>query len=142
MTETGISDELAEQLVTTCRTAVGDTIRSVIYFTPDAFDLLYIRNDLYGGDRDRARHAKEKLVENERVGFTTYETYNELTRNPESEPDMGDYEFTIRVFSDGFVNRAIVGDHGVVLTSNALNINAFEELAVSLRKMLTEHNPP
>jgi hypothetical protein len=140
MSETGISEEFADQLVRTCRTAVGDAVRSVIFFTADEFDLLYLRSDLYGGDRERARAAKKKLVENERLGFTTQETYNETADASGIEPDIGEYEFTIRVFSDGFVNRVVVGNHGVIMTTNALHIADFEELAVSLRTILADND--
>lgn len=140
MTETGISEEFADQLASTCRTAVGDSLRSVVYFTPDAFDLIYLRSDLYDGDHERAREAKQTLVENERLGFDSAETYNK-TAKAGFEPDIGEYEFTIRVFSKGFVNRVIVGDHGVLLTTNELRITEFEELAVALRKQLADHEP-
>ncbi|WP_456071282.1 DUF7522 family protein [Haladaptatus caseinilyticus] len=53
---------------------------------------------------------------------------------------MGEYGFTVRAFSDGFVSRVIVGEHGVLLTSEQLHIADFEEVAVSLRKMLTEYD--
>ncbi len=139
MSETGISDEFADELVTTCRTGIGDTLRSVIYFTPSKFDLLYLRSDLYGGDRERAREQKHVFVNNERLGFGTSETYRRLAEQ-ESEPTIGDYELTIRAFSDGFVSRVIVGDHGVLLTSDNLHIADFEDVAVSLRKMLEPHD--
>lgn len=138
MSETGISEEFAEQLVSTCRTAVGDAVRSVIYFTADEFDLLYLRTDLYGGDRERARAAKKKLVENERLGFTTQETYNETADAPGVEPDIGEYEFTIRVFSEGFISRVLVGDRGILLTTDGIDIDAFEDMAVALRRLLAE----
>ena len=138
MSQTGISDEFADQLVSTCRPAVGDALRSVVYFTPDAFDVLYVRSDLYDGDTEKARSAKRVLIENERLGFSSSETYDELAPERGMEPDIGEYEFTIRVFSDGFVNRVIVDDHGVLLTTNQLYLNDFEELAVSLRNQLAE----
>ncbi|WP_433624592.1 DUF7522 family protein [Halomicrococcus sp. NG-SE-24] len=138
MSQTGISDEFADQLVSTCRPAVGDALRSVVYFTPDAFDVLYVRSDLYDGDTEKARSAKAVFIENERLGFSSSETYNELSPEEGMEPDIGEYEFTVRVFSDGFVNRVVVGDHGVLLTTNQLYLNDFEELAVSLRNQLAE----
>lgn len=138
MSERGIPDEFADEIATTCRTGIGDTLRSVIYFTPSESELLYLRNDLYGGDKERAMELKAVFVNNERLGFGTHETYNRL-REEGAEPDIGDYELTIRAFSDGFISRVIVNDHGVLLTSDSLHIADFEEVAVSLRKMLAEH---
>ncbi|EFW90338.1 hypothetical protein ZOD2009_19813 [Haladaptatus paucihalophilus DX253] len=136
MSETGIDEEFAEEIATTCRTGIGDTLRSVIHFTPDGFDLLYLRSDLHGGDRDVAKERKSVFVENERLGFDTHETYRRLA-DEGFEPAIGEYELTIRAFSDGFVSRVIVGDHGVLLTSDSLHIADFEDVAVSLRTMLT-----
>jgi len=38
--------DTAERVVTLCRTAVGDSLRSVTYFTRDDYDQLYLRSDL------------------------------------------------------------------------------------------------
>ncbi|WP_327052463.1 DUF7522 family protein [Halomicrococcus gelatinilyticus] len=142
MARTGISDEFADQIVNTARPAVGDALRSVIYYTPDAYDVLYVRSDLYDGDVEAAREAKRTLVENERLGFDSRETYKVQTGAEDVEPAIGEYEFTVRVFSDGFVNRVLTDDHGVVLTTNALYLNEFEELAVSLRTLLVDNEVP
>ncbi|SIR14978.1 hypothetical protein SAMN05421858_1606 [Haladaptatus litoreus] len=138
MSETDITDRFAEEIVSTCRTGIGDTLRSIIHFTPSESELLYLRNDLYGGDKERAMGLKMVFVNNERLGFGTHETYNRL-RKEDAEPNIGDYELTIRAFSDGFVSRVIVGEQGILLTSDSLHIADFEEVAVSLRKMLAEH---
>jgi len=138
MTETNIPEALSDSLLSSSRTALGDTLRTIVYFTPDAFDVLYTRSDLYGGDPERVREVKRRFVDSERVGFDAQETYQDLAGVPDAEPDIGEYEFTIRVFSDGFVSRAIVGDHGVLLTTDSMDINSFEELAVSLRKILAD----
>lgn len=128
--------DLAESIVNTCRVTLGDSLRSVVFFTPDDAELLYLRSDLYEGDEERAQTVKYAFVENERLGFTSQETYKELATQPLTEPDIGLYEFTIRVFSDGFVSRVIVGDHGVLLTTDSLDIASFEDKAVAIRKML------
>ncbi|WP_276301273.1 DUF7522 family protein [Halorussus lipolyticus] len=138
MTRTDISESLSDSLVSTARTALGDTLRTIVYFTPEEFDVLYTRSDLYGGDPERTRRVKGRFVDNERLGFGSQETYRELHEEADSEPDIGEYEFTVRVFSDGFVSRVIVGDHGVLLTTDSMDIQSFEELAVSLRKVLAE----
>ncbi|SFR67759.1 DUF7522 family protein [Halogeometricum limi] len=59
---TGIEAAFADQLVSAARTGLGDTLRSVVYFTPSSFDLLYLRGDLYESPED-ARPAKARLVE-------------------------------------------------------------------------------
>ncbi len=133
-----VTDEFAESLVSTCRVTVGDSLRSVIYFTPDDFELRYVRSDLYEGDEDALHRAKSAFVENERVGFEDKETYNRLATEPDLEPDVGEYEFTIRVFSAGFVSRVIVADRGVIVTSDGIEMGPFEDMAVAIRKMLAD----
>ncbi|WP_224332380.1 DUF7522 family protein [Haloprofundus halobius] len=131
------NDDLADGIVYIARTALGDALRSVIYFTPDEFEVLYLRSDLYTDDRSRVRSVKEPLVENERLGFSSQETYGDLFENPATEPDVGEYEYTIRVFSKGFLCRVLVDDHGVIITTDELDITEFEAQAVSLRSLLT-----
>jgi len=126
-----------EELVSLCRTAVGDSLRSVIHFTRDDAELLYLRADLYGNDRRRALEAKASLIENERVSFVPYERYEPHAAGAGSDPVHGDYEFTIRVFADGFVCRILVGDHGLLLTADDLDVDRVEEVAIALRGLLS-----
>lgn len=133
-----VTDDVAESLVNTCRVTVGDTLRSVIYFTPEEYELLYVRSDLYDGDEDAMRRVKSTFVENERMGFRDSKTYTRLANEPDVEPDVGEYEFTIRVFTDGFVSRVIVGDRGVIVTSDGIEMDSFEDMAVAIRRMLAE----
>ncbi|WP_049967763.1 DUF7522 family protein [Haloferax prahovense] len=129
-----ITGSVADALVSTCRTTLGDSLRSVVHFTRDDFDVLYVRRDLYDGDEAAARAAKSELVESERTGFGPQETYN-AGRNGE-RPEFGEYEFTLRVFSDGFVGRVVAGDRGVIVTTDELELSEFEEMEVALRRML------
>jgi len=129
------TDELSDSLVSTARTGIGDTLRSVVYFTPETFELLYLRKDLYE-DEESARAAKGRLVDVERVGFVDEPTYSALSPDDDGGPTFGEYEFTIRVFRGGFVSRVIVGDHGVLLTTDEMDVGGFEEVAVTLRKLL------
>jgi hypothetical protein len=126
-----------EEVVTLCRTAVGDALRSVIHFTRDDSELLYLRADLYGNDRRRALEVKASLVESERVGFGPYERYEPHSAGAGSDPVRGDYEFTVRVFTDGFVCRVIVGGHGLLLTAEELDVDRVEEVAIALRGLLS-----
>lgn len=141
MSETGIDEAFAEEIVTTCRTGIGDTLRSVTHFTPETSELLYLRRDLYGGDTEVAKEREAVFVANERLGFSTHETYRRLAEGG-SEPVLGEYELTIRAFADGFVSRVIVGDHGILLTSDNLPIADFEDVAVALRTTMKDRFGP
>jgi hypothetical protein len=126
----------ADRLVSAARTALGDSLRAVVSFTPDEFTVAYLRRDRYDGVTDRARRVKRAFVEAERLGFDTQAAYASLSSDPETEPGIGAYEFTVRVFSAGYVTRVVVGERGVVLTTDGLDIAASRELAVTLRKLL------
>ena len=129
------NSDLSESLVSACRAGIGDDLRSVVYFTPDDFEVLYTRADLYE-DGDQERSAKATFVENERTGFGIEPLYAD--RLAGDTPAFGEYEVTVRVFEDGFVSRVIVGDHGVLTTTDGLDVDAFEEVAVTVRKLLAD----
>ncbi|KAB1187939.1 MULTISPECIES: hypothetical protein [Haloferax] len=137
-----VSQAFTDAIVSTCRTTLGDSLRSVVYFTRDDFETLYIRQDLYGGDEEMARAAKERLVENERAAFGPHETYSK-TRDDSSDltrTEFGEYEFTLRIFSEGFVGRAVIGDHGVIVTTDELELSEFEEMEVAICQILEEES--
>jgi hypothetical protein len=127
-----------DELVAVCRTAVGDTLRSVIHFTRNDSELLYLRNDIRSADRRRTLEVKATLVERERVGFDPYERYEPQWAGAGSDPALGSYEFTVRVFTDGFVCRIIAGDHGLLLTAEDLDVDRVEEVAIALRGLLAD----
>ena len=124
MTAPSTSDELTEELVSVCRTAIGDGLRSITHFTADDSEQLYLRSDL---ERDA---DLERFVSNERLGFTSQQTYGDT--------ELGAYEFTIRVFEWGYVTRVIVGDHGVFVTTDPLNVAEFHEVATAVQTVLEE----
>jgi len=132
---TGIDTRLADRIVSAARTSIGDTLRSVIYFTPSAMDLLYVRRDLYDS-HSGAMEAKSRLVEFERVGFSEAPVRTVLSV-PESRDSIGPYEFTVRFHEDGFVVRVLAGDAGVILTADAMDVEAFEDAAVAIEGLLT-----
>jgi hypothetical protein len=134
--ETGVDETLADSLVSASRTSVGDTLRSVIYFTPSAFDVLYVRRDLYATEDD-ARRAKSGLVELERTGFAERPTRTLLARREEGS-DIGAYQFTVRFHEDGFVVRMLEGDAGVLFTADSMDVDAFEEAATAIRRLLAD----
>lgn len=119
-----ISDELATRLVSAARTAVGDELRSVTSFDKDAVDQVYLREGL-----DRTADLVG-FADNERLGFRSQRAYNNT--------QLGEYDFTIRVFEYGYLTRVIVGDRGVWVTTDAMPIDRFEELAAALRSVLSE----
>jgi len=117
-----ISDTVEEALVSAARTATGDDLRSVVYFSPEGFEQLYLRSDL-SPDADLAR-----FVGVERRGFDSQEAYG--------ASELGTYRFTIRAFDHGYVTRVVVGNHGVFVTTDSLSIDRFEEVASALEGVL------
>ncbi len=125
-----LSEAATDQLVSVCRTAVGDELRSVTYFTEDTVEQLYLRDDL-----ERTADLIG-FAEHERSGFHSQAYY----RNTQ----LGSYEATIRMFENGFLTRVIdEGDddefsQGVWITTDSMSIDRFEELTVGLRSALEE----
>jgi len=119
-----VPSDLADQLVSTCRTAVGDELRSVTYFTDDEEEQIYLRGDLES-DADIVGFA-----DNERLGFHSQSLYQET--------ELGQYHFTIRVFDYGYLTRVIVGDHGAFVTTDAMEMDRFKELASAVESVLAE----
>ncbi|MBX0285536.1 DUF7522 family protein [Haloarcula salinisoli] len=134
--QTDIETTFADSVVSAARTSLGDTLRSVVYFTPGAMDVLYVRQDLYES-RQRAVEAKARLVEFERVGFAEAPVRTALSP-PTAEDGIGAYDFTVRVHGEGFVVRVLADDDGVLLTTDDMDVEAFEEAAVAIRRFLNE----
>lgn len=110
------------ELVRAARTATGDELRSLAYFSMDEVEQLYLRDDL-------VRSADLLgFAETERQGFRSQMLYNNT--------QLGNYFFTIRVFDNGYLTRVIVGDHGVWVTTDPMPIDRFEELASALAATL------
>jgi hypothetical protein len=135
--ETGIDAAAADAIVSAARTGLGDTLRSVLYFTPGSFDLLYVRQDLYD-DPDAARDAKSKLVAIERSGFAEKPLRTALGEGSLERASIGPYRFTVRFHDGGFVVRVLEGDGGVLLTADEMDVRAFEEAAIAIRGLLAE----
>ncbi len=133
-----ISDNttLSDSVVSTARTGLGDTLRAVVVFTPEDCSLCYLRSDLRD-EEPTVRATVERFVAIERAAFEEQSGYADLSTTPGAEPAIGRYEATVRIFSDGFVGRVVVGDLGVLVTTDEMDIDAFEEVSVALRKMLS-----
>ncbi|WP_336362584.1 DUF7522 family protein [Halalkalicoccus salilacus] len=122
MVENDIDPELAEELLSVCRTVVGDELRSVTYFDEERVEQVYLRSDL-------SRTADlVGFADHERMGFRSQSAY----RNTQ----LGEYEATIRMFENGFLTRVIEGEHGVWVTTDSHSIDRFEELTTALKSVL------
>lgn len=131
---TDLTEKLGDEIVSIARTSVGDSLRSVVYFSPSQFDVIYNRQDLYNSP-DAVRKAKGKLVEFERLGFA--EAPIRSAASERSQPStIGSYEFTVRFHKDGFVVRVVEGDHGILLTTDSMNVAAFEEAVSAFKRLL------
>jgi hypothetical protein len=116
-------DEVAEQVRRTCRTVLGETLRSITYFTPDAYEQLYLRADLEA-DADLTG-----FVEHESLGFRARTAYR--------GSELGDYEHTIRSFENGYITRVVSHEEGVFVTTDGLTMRRSEEVASALVEVLS-----
>lgn len=118
-----VEESLAEQLVSTCRTAVGDSLRSITYFTDADFEQLYLRSDL------ESTADLTGFVELESDGFHAQAAYR--------GSELGDYRYTVRAFENGYLTRVTAANHGVFLTTDGLTLRRSEEVAEALVSVLT-----
>lgn len=125
MGEEQISEEFAEEIVSAARTAAGDELRSVTYFDVDGHEQLYLRSDL------EPTADLDAFAATERLGFRSQLTYGGT--------ELGEYLFTVRAFEYGFLTRAIVGEHGVFVTTDGMDMDTFEEITAAIRGVLREH---
>ncbi|QLD90008.1 hypothetical protein HWV07_13600 [Natronomonas salina] len=116
--------ELDEELEAACRTAVGDRLRVIAYFTPDEHRLVYIRDDIENTE------SLATFVENERAGFKTETTYD--------DPELGEYQSTIRTFEQGYLTRVIEGNRGVFVTTDEMEIERFRDLTEAVDSLLEQ----
>ncbi|WP_436933562.1 DUF7522 family protein [Halovenus marina] len=121
-----LSEELAENIVTTARTATGDSLRSVTYFTRTDFDQLYLRDDL-----------EQDADLNTFVGHE-WRAYRE-TENAYQQSELGEHQFTVRAFDNGYLLRVAADRNGVLITTDGLSMQSYEEIATALSKLLEEN---
>ena len=119
-----LMDDETEQLLRVCRTAIGDELRSVTYFSPNEYQHLYLRDDL---ERGTDPHS---FVEHERGGFSSQRTYE--------WSELGDYRYTMRAFENGYLVRIIVGTHGTYVTTDSVTMARFNEVAEAVSGVLGE----
>jgi hypothetical protein len=122
-----LSEEFAGHVVTTARTATGDSLRSVTYFTRTDFDQLYLRDDL---ERDA---DMDTFVGHEWRGYRE-------TQSAYQDSELGDYQFTVRAFENGYLLRVAADRRGVLITTDGLSMQSYEEIAEALKRMLGERD--
>ena len=127
MSDSILSDELADEIVTVARTATSDTLRSVIYFTRANFQQLYLREDLEQ-DADI-----DEFVGHEWHGYRD-------TQNAYQNTELGTYEFTVRVFENGYLLRIATDRQGVIITTDGLTMREYEEVAEAIERLLDEES--
>ncbi|MFB6310723.1 MAG: hypothetical protein ABEH64_06010 [Salinirussus sp.] len=118
-----LSKDLADEIVTTARTATGDSLRSVTYFTRSDFEQLYLRGDL---ERDADLNT---FVGHEWRGYRE-------TENAYQNSELGAYKFTVRAFENGYLLRVASERRGVLITTDGLSMQSYEEIAEALRRLL------
>ncbi len=121
------TDAERDELLAAARTAVGDELRSLTYFTEEDVKQLYLRTDL-----DRTADLVG-FAENERHGFHAQALY--------ANTQLGEYRFTVRVFDNGYLTRVIANGHGVWVTADSMEMDRFEELASALAAILNSFDP-
>jgi hypothetical protein len=119
-----LAQERSEALIAAARTGLGDRLRSVTYFTPSAFQQLYLRSDL---DPDADLTG---FVELARDGFRAGRAY--------AGSELGEYAYTVRVFDEGHLVRVTGDEEGVFVTAETLTIRRSEEVASALEGTLAE----
>ncbi len=122
-----LSSQLADEIVTTARTATGDSLRSVTYFTRSDFEQLYLREDL---ERDADLNT---FVGHEWRGYRE-------TDNAYQSSELGAYKFTVRAFENGYLLRVATERRGVLITTDGLSMQSYEEIAEALRRLLESAN--
>ncbi|MEF8813762.1 MAG: hypothetical protein V5A55_08085 [Halovenus sp.] len=120
-----LSAERADNIVTTARTATGDSLRSVTYFTRSDFDQLYLREDL---ERDADLNTF--------VGHE-WRAYRE-TENAYQQSELGEHKFTVRAFENGYLLRVAAERRGVLITTDGLSMQSYEEIAEAIKRMLED----
>ena len=112
------SDEDVDTLVAACTQVAGDALRSIVWFTIDDFDQIYLTDYL------SAEADIQSFVDNEREGFDRVPTHE--------GSELGRYEYTIRRFQAGYLVSVITGDHGVFVTTDQLTIETYDDLATAV----------
>ncbi|WP_224336310.1 DUF7522 family protein [Haloprofundus halobius] len=120
-----LTEKARDRLTTTCRTAVGDSLRSVTYFSRFDYEQVYLRSDLEQ-DADLS-----SFIGNEWHDFKT-------TQDAYHNSELGEYRYTIRVFDNGFLVRITTEDTGVFITTDGITMKDFQSLAAAVEPVLED----
>lgn len=115
-----LSEDAVDRLVETCTDIASESLRSIVCFSEDDFEQVFLR-DYLSADADI-----QSFVENEREGFQRIPTHE--------GSELGQYEYTIRRFEGGYLVRVLSQDHGVFVTTNQLPIERYDELAAAIER--------
>lgn len=119
-----LETEAVERIIHECRARVGDSLRSVTYFTHTDFDQLYLRDDL-----ERAADLTSFIgVEWRETGIT-----QDLYR----ESELGEHTYTVRAFTNGYLLRVTTDHDGIFITTDDLTIDGAAAIATALGDVLT-----
>lgn len=129
MGDTLLSDEARDRLASTARAVLGDSLRSVTYFTRTEYDQVYLRSDL---ERDA---DMDSFIGTEWQGF-------QMTQDTYGESELGEYQYTIRKFENGFLIRVATENEGVFVTTDGLTLTDFDDVATALRETLKTWREP
>ncbi|WP_336035031.1 DUF7522 family protein [Halobacterium yunchengense] len=121
-----LDEAFVDELVSACRTTVGDSLRSVTYFDTTREQQVYLREDLEPGANIVG------FANNERSGFRSQRIYE--------DSELGDYRFTLRAFEHGYLTRVVRGYHGAFVTTDRLQTERFEDLASAVDGVLAEYD--
>lgn len=117
-----LTDDVADELVSACRTTVGDHLRSITVFTADDFEQVYLRSDL---EQDA-----------DLTGFVDYESRGFGAERAYRNSELGEYSHTIRVFENGYLLRVTDAEAGVLVTTDGLTLRNFREAAGAAKEIL------
>jgi hypothetical protein len=120
-----LPEEARERLTATCRTAAGDSLRSVTYFSKTDYEQVYLRSDL------------EQDADIDSFIGSEWQDFN-VTQNAYRDSELGGYRYTIRVFDNGFLVRVTREDAGVFVTTDGITLRDFEALATAIKETLDE----
>lgn len=121
-----VDDEFATEVVETAREAIEDSLRSLTYFTRTDFEQLYLRDDL-AQDADL-----DSFVGHEWRGYRD-------TQSAYQSSELGEYQYTVRAFANGYLLRVATQRRGVLVTTDTLSLGRCEELAKALEWTLSQY---
>ncbi|WP_101297652.1 DUF7522 family protein [Halegenticoccus soli] len=118
-----LTPQARDRLTRTCRTAAGDSLRSLTYFNRFDYEQVYLREDL---EQDADLNS---FIGNEWHDFKT-------TQDAYRGSELGDYRYTIRVFENGYLVRITIEDSGVFVTTDGITMQDFEALSAAVTEVL------